>query len=105
MTLPKKVKIGPFWFSVEKTSLLEDKVGMMDYRKQKIFIFDDMNEDIMADTLLHEILHTIFYASGVNEDFDHDGQERIVNTFATPLLQIIRDNPELVEFLKGKDGS
>lgn len=45
-----------------------------------------------ADTFLHELLHAIYWAWGVD---DADKEERIVNLLGTALLAVHRDNPWL----------
>ncbi len=51
----------------------------------------------VVDTLLHEINHAIFWAYGI---LDEDHEERIVATFSTAWVQVYRDNPWLLEFIK-----
>lgn len=100
MELPKKVKIGPYQFALERTYGM-DTIGIMNYDRQRIAIDPDIPQDIATDTTMHEILHVIFYMSGLRDDFEVKEQERIVNTFATPLIQVIRDNPKLIEYIVG----
>lgn len=49
-----------------------------------------------VDTLLHEIMHAIFWAYGVGED---DKEERMVAMFGTALMTLHRDNPWLAGWI------
>ncbi|MGI9486268.1 MAG: hypothetical protein ACR2RF_10405 [Geminicoccaceae bacterium] len=49
-----------------------------------------------ADTMLHEILHAIYWVYGVE---DEDKEERLVGMMASALTQVWRDNPQVVAWL------
>ena len=53
----------------------------------------------VVDTLLHEINHAIYWAYGID---DEDKEERTVATFSSAWVQVYRDNPWLIEFIKSK---
>jgi len=49
-----------------------------------------------AETLLHEIMHGVYWAYGID---DKDDEERVVSTMAAGLQQVWRDNPELMAWI------
>lgn len=53
------------------------------------------NKQLYANTLLHECLHGIF------ADRDLEQSEKLVNGLSNGLIQLFRENPELVEMIKG----
>jgi hypothetical protein len=50
------------------------------------------------DTVLHEVLHAVETAMGM------DVAEEVVEKFATGLLAVLKDNPGLVTYLRRKNG-
>lgn len=57
-----------------------------------------MGPDATADTLIHECLHHFFRTSALTA-IDSGDEEQIVNFLAPNLLAMLRDNPDLVEWL------
>ena len=53
------------------------------------------------DTLLHEVLHAVWYVMGVEPpaETSADFEEYVVARMATGVLCILRDNPKLITFL------
>ena len=49
-----------------------------------------------AETLIHEILHAVYV---IMDARPKDSEERLVGLMATGLAMVIRDNPELIEWL------
>lgn len=100
MKLPKKVKIGPYDYAIVSLdkSDAEENYGTFASEEQEIRLRDSFKSShMMADTLLHEILHGIWFVHGI---VVRDGEERVIGQMATGLTQVLRDNPDLVEFLR-----
>lgn len=60
-------------------------------------------EQALADTtklqaLLHESLHGILHQTG---HFDIDQEERVVQALGCQLIHFIRQNPELIDLIRG----
>jgi hypothetical protein len=55
------------------------------------------NEDYARATLLHEILHACVRSSDPTLDDDHE--ETVVAAITNPLLAMLRDNPDVVDYL------
>jgi len=69
----------------------------MDPVNLRLMVNPNMPPDQIADTLLHEMLHAIWYT--VQAGLDEDEQERVVGSIASTLLDTLRRNPSLVAFL------
>jgi hypothetical protein len=109
------MQIGPVSFSIteDKTEYLEysknnephNAYGYMDYCSQRIILDKKQGPDNKADTLLHEIMHVIFTQVGGKEAFDDDDEEKIIIMFSTGLLDVMRRNKHVVEYLMGEEWS
>lgn len=101
MDLPESIKVGPFNYTVEQydgyDSLSNGQFGFTDNRKCRIVVdIDHSTLEQAQNTLLHEVLHACWHVAGLN---DGDNEERIVNSLANVLQQVISDNAELIEYL------
>jgi hypothetical protein len=97
MKIPEQVKIGWRNYKVEQGEHRAadnggDLYGEIQYEKSNIFLYDKLPEDEKCVTLLHEILHGIFYITG-HKDLREN--ESIIECISENLYQIIRDNPEM----------
>jgi hypothetical protein len=92
------LKIGAILYGVEFVPDLSDDKGKIDgqisYGQAKIRISKSLNEQVQAQTLLHEIIHGIEEHSGRQEL-----KEPVINTLAYGIYQVLRDNPELVKMI------
>lgn len=98
--LPRSIKIGPYDYAVVKLDKSDAgrNYGAFASEDQEIRLRDSFkSKHMLADTLLHEILHGIWFVHGI---VARDGEERIIGQMATGLTQVLRDNPALVSFLK-----
>jgi hypothetical protein len=112
MNLPKTVQVGPFTYSVSDSEVdaLRSKVdeenahnvGRSDHSKQTITIDPSQGDDQKADTLLHEVLHAVWAATGLYQTPAAKHEEVIVTTLSTTLLDTLRRNPALVSALVGE---
>lgn len=55
---------------------------------------------VQASTVFHELVHLMIAHSGVKDMLDHDAEERICNSLAPMLVNFVRDNHVLVEWLQ-----
>ena len=84
--------------------MIEDKqslLGQALLTQTTIRISTAQSEAAERDTLLHELLHSIWYVMGVEppESATADFEEYVVARMATGVLCVLRDNPKLVTFL------
>ena len=108
--LPSSVKIGYRDIEIEyvapdfKTDNLTDCYGEYRAREGKILVQHNLCGQEMANVVLHECLHAIAYASGLNQANgplkEDDGEELVVNQMTNYLIGMFRDNPWFLDFLK-----
>ncbi len=80
--------------------LSRQDLGSLHYDQQVITVRAGMNDAEEANTVLHECLHAIFYAYGIN--MTHEQEELVVNTVANGVCELIKRNPELVAYIVDK---
>lgn len=70
--------------------------GQFDAEEAEISIRDGVSPVEEADTVLHEILHAVWF----NMDIGNKKiEEHVVRKLATGLTQVFQDNPALVQYL------
>ena len=109
MNKPNNVKVG--WKDI-RIEYIEpqfernnaDFWGQFLSRKGVIEIQKEIQGDDLANTLLHEVLHAIVYASSLNSEGgaleDGKDEEPTVNSITNHLMAVIKDNPWFLDFLK-----
>lgn len=86
--------------SPEKEGRLEDSQGFYTSNQAKIFINDAQCIQEQLSTLFHECFHAAFYVYGMKEIItEHDKEEYVVSTLSNAVLQILVDNPKLVDLI------
>lgn len=112
--IPKTVKVGNITVKIihnvaemAKANIKhgngDEKAGFMLEGEQQILIDPTLGPDIKADTLLHEVMHWIFYLSGGREFFSHKKEEQVISLLASGLHDTLKRNPELVAYLLGEE--
>lgn len=110
MKPPSSVVVGPYTYSVvvdeaavHAASYEEGRPlsGISDHAAQTIALHPDLGPDALADILLHEVLHAEL--AQLDHNLPRDVEERIVTYLGAHLLDTLRRNPQLVEFLTGAD--
>jgi hypothetical protein len=100
--IPKAIRIGPHDVAIEwmtkRESDAEDKWGYWARGEMKIGLVSEWpNASKFADTLLHEIEHALWTFAALTGE---DGEERIVSVVSAGRVQVFRDNPWLLGWLK-----
>lgn len=99
MKLPSKVRIAGLDYKITPCDYV--------YHKRRYAEFDATGREIridgnpnnhynVLDTLLHEIMHGIYWGYNIK---DEDEEERTVTAMATGLSQVLLDNPDLVKWI------
>jgi len=91
--IPEKIKILGLTYDIEQVEYIsreELKLAQIDYMKQKILLISDLGKQKKEQALLHEIMHGIYNALGL----DYTDEENI-QSIACVLHQVITDNKEL----------
>lgn len=108
MTPPRFVTVGPHRYRIVATRAAVDRAsveggervfGTCDPARLTITVDPDVAPSQLADTVVHELLHAAFSLIGAGEDVTTEVEERLVLRLAPVLLQIVRGNPALVEYL------
>ena len=90
---PKRLRVlNLSWrvrFCNKSTPDAQEACGWCVPADQTIYICEDQQPDSMADTFLHEVLHSIIFALGV----DPKEEENIVHRLATGLCMVWKQNP------------
>ena len=104
MVIPHTIKVGPHVYSIVRKTVEEmpDALGNTDFDTNEIRIRKNMRKTKSQEVLLHELLHTTTYPSftGVYEGEEKLMTEEFVNAVAPVLLQVLKDNPKLVGYLR-----
>lgn len=108
--LPDKVQIGPIPYSVKEVDDLHDvnsegkKLwlhGQIKWASATIEVERGQTDDVKVTTLMHEAVHGILNNAGQD-----DHPEAMVIALGYGLVQLLRDNPALVQVIVGgTDGS
>jgi hypothetical protein len=97
---PTEVKVGALTYTIE--ALPEDIARDADLygdvvdRYCKIRIDFSLDRHVVADTLIHEIMHVIWDAYEISHK---DKEERIVRPLATGFAAVLHDNPKLARWI------
>jgi len=110
MKLPDKIRIGyqDIVIEREKASFSKptDSYGEYDHRKNSITIQSELSSLDEANTLIHEVLHSISYINSLTvsgQPLDTENKEEVViNQITNGLIQVFRDNPRLTNSLTDK---
>lgn len=106
--LPDHVLVGPYRYELaaDKAQINQRSVdgsmflrGETDYHALLIVVDPDLAPTKLAETILHEVLHTVTSMCGVIDDIGSKEEERYVARLAPALLDVLRRNPDLVAFL------
>ena len=97
MKPPRQVRIGPHTFRVhvDTNGVMVDEVGTSDADSLMIALRGGSPHTAMADTLLHEITHAVLRPLKL----EHELEERVCMQIGSQLLDVLRSNPKLVEYL------
>jgi hypothetical protein len=88
------IKIGGIRYAVVADNRLIDSLrsGEMRHMRAEIAVLPDATPELLPQTLWHEVLHGVLLHAGIK---DHD--ETQIDVIAYGIVQVLRDNPALVE--------
>ena len=98
----KKLKVSNRFYviKVKKSIQNGELLGRSEHGNEVIKICSDQSEDSLADTLLHEILHCIWYTSAIGYALDGEQTEEfVVSVLSSALMAVFYDNPWLYPYL------
>ena len=98
--LPSSVRVGYRDYSILEWSSIDAssarRLGEADHHALVIRVRTDLPRQLIAEVLLHEVLHCCFWSGAIEH---RDTEERIVLTLGNQLAQVWRDNPAFVTFM------
>ena len=104
--LPGKIQVGPVTYTVKVGPITatdhdpDTLSGLAIHRDAEIQVVDNQAPAQARDTMLHEVLHCLFAVSGLFLPVDQAEEEEKFVSLLTPwLTMLLRDNPELVDYL------
>lgn len=111
MRRPSRVKIGAHWYKIEWVpfAAIEGRyVGLCFHQAKKIRVAAEQPKRQLAQTLLHEIMHAIYYEWGLTnsemeaEDYQAGmlSEENVVNGISLGLTTVFADNPNLLAWVR-----
>ncbi len=100
---PKRLRIGHRFYSVryvEASALTsEDGTacnGLCVFDKSEILIWEGLTPDVMAEIVLHEVLHAMHWEAGLTDDSD---EEAFTSLTAKSMCRFYQDNPTATRWL------
>lgn len=101
------IKIDTAVYSVSTTQrpIIVDRRecrGSCDFEKNEILIMESSGESRKKTTLMHEIMHALAHERGIDLS-RADSEETFCDEIGRAFLQIVRDNPDLVEYIKKEE--
>jgi hypothetical protein len=100
---PAKLRIGGMVWTVSIDPEVQDdgEAGTTVPFSQRIKLAPGQGPDYERDTLLHEVLHAVLFATNLRkmEGFGTQHEESVVLAMSPILLQVLRDNPRLLTYL------
>lgn len=99
MKLPNKVRIAGLDYAIVPCDALQHQrmYGVFDANAREIRIDSNhYNHHNILDTILHEILHGVYWQYNIKSE---DDEERTVTAMSTGLTQVLLDNPDLVKWI------
>lgn len=99
---PGTIKIGHMNFALKFVPAIEmptEKAvyGCTDCARLTIFAQQDIPKLLQVDVVLHECLHAIYFAYGFSKKLK---EERGCLVLTGPLVALMRDNPQLVQWIQ-----
>lgn len=94
--MPQTVKVGPHVYSVLRKSGIGYN-GECSFDTLQIVVKTRLRRSKAQEILVHEILHACTHPSLNGSEKMQD--EEFVDGVAPTLLQVLQDNPELIEYL------
>lgn len=103
MKPPKVIFIGPhdYAVSMSKKKIDPNLFGETDNTNSEIHVHPNQSLQNKRDTLIHEILHAILFASGAKRvlGWSAEREEKVIRLLSPWLLAVLQDNPDLIDYL------
>ena len=92
---PKRIKILNLTWKIKfvdkDVSNASEALGWCDYDNQVICLYEGQSKESLSDTMLHEILHALFFSMGIDPNTD---EEKVVTKISAGLCTVWSSNPK-----------
>jgi hypothetical protein len=97
--MPMTIKVGAHTYTVLRKSKAQmgEDAGTCDYTMLQFAIRRLVRRSLVQETLLHEVLHACSYPTFADVTEEH---EKLIEAISPVLLQVIQDNPDLIDYLR-----
>lgn len=97
---PTQLVVGPLVYSIDYELQEGEKFGEADHIAATISVRSDLSEYMIKETLMHELLHCIWFICGVSE-VKKKKEETVVSLLSPWVLMAMSDpiNREFVEYV------
>jgi len=104
---PTEIWVGakPYQVVYDKAAMDAESVkrehrllGLSQHTNLRIIINNEVPEQILRDTLIHEMLHCLWIDAGMDE-LESLTEEQIISCLAPRLVSVLRVNPELLKYV------
>lgn len=101
----KKIRIAnkTYKIKLKKKITKERHLGLTQHGENIIYLDIGQDKKSLIDTLIHEILHGIWYTQGIGNIGTGDlgtNEEYLVNSITVNLITVFQDNHWLLDLLK-----
>lgn len=94
-----KINIGGFDYTVEENNDIAEQgslFGSTHHNSQKIFIKPNTTKQQKTATLIHEVMHVIWFNTGLrSRDNIREHEEEIIDALSNGIYQVLKDNKGL----------
>jgi len=100
MKLPPTIKVGDLLYEVRPFPSdieVDQFYGRLDRARCRLEYAGSLHKEHRLQTILHEVLHAV-YKNGSLEAGDEE--ERVVSILGAGLAQVLKDNPELLKWIR-----
>lgn len=94
-----RVKVSEPEIDARSNESRTDLLGQISMRDGMMVIRPELDHELEADTVLHEILHALFAVSALDGEFTREDEEKVVNHLTPLLIDTLRRNPGLCRYL------
>lgn len=95
--LPNEIKFLHLTVRIAEGVTESDSMGEWHARQATIYYDPSQDVQVLRETVLHEMFHCLLEHTGV----DPEEHETLIRSISPLLLEVLRRNPELVEWLVG----
>ena len=108
--LPASVKIDNITYIIKLVPDLvadddpkESLLGCVSYSDAVIKI-SKQSKDSAVNTIMHECIHAATFERNIDDLIKEKDLETVVDCITKAFVQIIKDNPELIDFIRNEKG-